>query len=130
MEGLNRLLLEEKQKGNITGIQISANYHISHILFVDDVLFMCIGTVAKWKAYYATGMEINLNKSTFYYFSINSDNLSAIQNFIPLQAISLESGFEYLNYFLKPNDYHIEEWKWLIKKVEQKINAQNKYMVL
>lgn len=46
MEGLSRLLLEEKQVGSIRGIQNSKILYISHLLFVDDVLLMGTGTVA------------------------------------------------------------------------------------
>ena len=34
----------------------------------------------------------------------------------------LDSAFKYLGFYLNPNAYRKEEWNWLIKKVERRIN--------
>lgn len=41
---------------------------------------------------------------------------------LPYHMQALELGFKYLGYHLKPNNYRIAEWNWLIQKVDWRIN--------
>ena len=71
VEGLSREIRDAKSHGTLKGIQISQFLQINHLLFVDDVLIFCSGTVRDSTTTQgildlfskATGMEINSRKS-------------------------------------------------------------------
>ena len=74
-------MLNDHQRGLISGFQYSPNWAITHMLFVDDVLLFGIGTVNEWKAYKealnlfcsATGMEVSIEKSSFLFQDVDED---------------------------------------------------------
>ena len=45
IEGLSRMINEAKLKGSLSGINISCVPHITHLLFVDDVILFGLGIV-------------------------------------------------------------------------------------
>jgi hypothetical protein len=71
-EGLNRAISEAKRLGSFPGIKISQALHLTHLLFVDDVLIFSGGSRREAEALRniltlfskATGMQINEGKST------------------------------------------------------------------
>ena len=44
-EGLSMLIKDAKRKGDLKGIRISKSFYISHLLFVDDILIFCNGSL-------------------------------------------------------------------------------------
>lgn len=40
IEGLSHLIHQARDEGLIAGVKVSQNHHISHLLFVDDVLLL------------------------------------------------------------------------------------------
>ena len=72
IEGLCREILEEKRTRATKGIKVGRTCFLINLLFVDDVLLFCDGTIRKaWKLKeildgysLATLMEINMQKST------------------------------------------------------------------
>ena len=72
-EGLSRALKAAKRQGSLKGIQVAPNFFITHLLFVDDVLIFCSGSVRDVVTLgeildlfsKATGMEVNVVKSSF-----------------------------------------------------------------
>jgi hypothetical protein len=67
----------------------------------------------------ATGMIINRHKSIFLVQNIDpslQQNLSAIFN-IKIENIDL--GMKYLGFNLKLNNYKVNTWMWLLKKIEK-----------
>lgn len=72
MEGLSRLIAEAKRNGDISGLKITEQFSLTHLLFVDDILIFLNGSVRDIIALNdilmlfckATGMEINKDKST------------------------------------------------------------------
>ena len=51
IEGLSRLIVNSKDRGDIIGIKISTLIRITHLLFLDDVLISGIAHVREWKNY-------------------------------------------------------------------------------
>ena len=45
VEGLSMLINKEKGEGKIAGLNISRILRITHILYVDDVVLFCQGTL-------------------------------------------------------------------------------------
>jgi hypothetical protein len=41
---------------------------------------------------------------------------------MPYEVKSIDEGFKYLGFFLKPNCYSVNDWRWLIIKVEKIIS--------
>ena len=90
---------------------------LTHILFVDDVIMMGQGNLENMQSTTqipylynkATGMVINMEKSNL---ALNNVPLELQQRFWEEFAYTLSSmneGFKYLGYFLKPNYYTKEE---------------------
>ena len=44
-EGLSRVIAHEKIEGALKGMDISHNLRLTHLLFVDDILISCDGTI-------------------------------------------------------------------------------------
>ena len=66
-------------------------------------------------------METSLQKSSFLYHNVSDASLTQIQGLFPFKGYPLDKGIKYLGFILKPNCYGIEDWKWLVKKIENKI---------
>jgi hypothetical protein len=130
MEGLSILIKKEKEAGLLTGIKVSRITNILHLLFVDDVLIMTRACLAEWKAIvgllkvflHATGLQINEEKSTFHSAGLDEVGFAPFKVIFPYSFESIETGFKYLGFFLKPNCYKADDWRWLIKKFEKIID--------
>ena len=53
---------------------------------------------------------------------ISEDVLEPVQVLFPYHMDSIEKGFVYLGYFLKPNNYLRLDWLGLSRKFEKRIN--------
>ena len=69
----------------------------------------------------ATGMSISPDKSQFYHSNWTPGDLEVIHQLFSFDILPLDQGFRYLGFFLKPNDYKIEDWIWLLKRIESRI---------
>ena len=69
----------------------------------------------------ASGMIINEDKSSFYFFGLEEFELISIQNIFSFNVEKIEMGMEYLGFYLKPCRYLLKDWDWLITKVEKRI---------
>ena len=129
VEGLSRALRDAKNHGSLKGIHISQALQITHLLFVDDILIFCIGSMRDTNTLQdilelfskATRMEINERKST-----LTSHLLSAKENWplnkvFPFSTSGIDEGLKYLGFCLKPNDYRKQDWNWLIEKLEKQL---------
>jgi hypothetical protein len=78
MEGLNLSLKKSHTEGKLIGIKVSRMVIILHLLFVGDVLIMSKASFIEWQEIHtllyafcgASGLEINVNKSTFLHFGV------------------------------------------------------------
>ena len=69
----------------------------------------------------ASGMIINEDKSSFFYFGLTKSELISIQNIFSFNVEKIEYGMKYLGFHLKPCRYLKKDWDWLITKVEMRI---------
>jgi hypothetical protein len=68
------------------------------------------------------GLQINEEKSTFHSVGLEEVGLTPYKEIFSYRFESIETGFKYLGFFLKPNCYKADNWRWLINKFEQRIN--------
>ena len=96
---------------------------------MDDVILMASGTLLDWPAFdviletfcKASGMSISIEKYCFLYNNIASDCLNDFVRVLPCRVKLLQTGFNYLGYFLKPLGYRVSDWIWLVQKFEKRI---------
>jgi hypothetical protein len=69
----------------------------------------------------ATGMAINFHKSIFLVQNIDPNLKHNLYSFFNIKTETLEQGMKYLGFSLKPNNYRVNDWMWLIKKIDKKI---------
>lgn len=129
MEVLTKLLEKAKAEGTIKGVKLSEFIQLTHLLFVDDVLIFHDGTSQDTISFRkilevfckATGMDPNHSKPTIILVKcIDQGCRHALAHF-HFGRRKLEDGIKYLGFCLKPNDYRITDWNWLIAKVERRV---------
>ena len=99
-KGLRRSIREAKRLRTFRGIQIALDLQLTHLLFVDDVLIFCsssardLNTLTKIVYLFsiATGMEINVGKSTLSTHLLNAVERQEYLNLFPLSVGILEGG--------------------------------------
>ena len=82
----SRLISEAKLKGNFSGMKVAAQILITHLIFVDDVIIFGKISVEEWKFLHkilgffcsASGMEVNPEKSIFFYSILSNDEKEAV----------------------------------------------------
>jgi hypothetical protein len=130
MEGLSLLLKDSQREGKLSGIKVSRTIKILHILFVDDVVIMTNANMQEWweidkvlKCFCLTsGLTINGTKSTFHQARLSEHDLLPFKAIFPYRFLELDLGFKYLGFFIKSGFQRIEDWGWLIKKMEKRIS--------
>jgi hypothetical protein len=53
---------------------------------------------------------------------MDDSNLLPFKARFPYHFKLVETGFKYLGFFIKPNHYLIEDWSWLIRKFEKRVD--------
>jgi hypothetical protein len=66
-------------------------------------------------------MDVNFHKSCFLAQNIDSSLEKKLRSTFNIQIISIDEGMKYLGFYLKPNNYRVADWKWMIQKVEKRI---------
>eukprot|EP00253_Pinus_taeda_P008490 PITA_08490 len=137
MEGLSRLIITAKREGSLSGLRITHECYLTHLLFVDDVLILLDGSIRDSLAFSrilqlfmkVTSMMVNQQKSTITCTrtSVNEDQ-AALQAF-PYTIHPLDRGLIYLGFWIKPKNHRIADWVWLVNKVEKRLNVwSHKYL--
>ena len=70
----------------------------------------------------ATRIVVKVDKSNLIHNEFPKYMLQRAREIIPYQITPVEEGFKYLGFKLKPNCYSFQDWVWLFKKIESKIN--------
>ena len=66
-------------------------------------------------------MTITSKKSILIHSNMDSTSLSILTSIPPYKLFDLQTRFNFLGYNLKPNDYRIQNWHWLLEKFENRI---------
>jgi hypothetical protein len=106
-EGLS-MLIKDTRRGILQGIKISDTVVISHLLFVDDIMIFShgstrkIGSLKEILGIYcnATGMEINMRKSSMLINALDKGEKTQIANLFPMNIMELDQGIKYLGFNL------------------------------
>ena len=137
VEGLSRFLIDAIWKRDLTGLELASGLQLTHLLFVDDILLFCNGSrrdvdclhrgITLFKV--TTGMQINLQKSTLSLIHLRAPDMRYMSTIFPVPATNILEGLKYLGFYLKPNDYRKSDWKWLIGKLEKRLQGwSNKWL--
>jgi hypothetical protein len=130
-EGLSRALEDAKSHGVFRGIPISLTLKLTHLLFVDHVLFLCNGKRGDEENTYnildlfsrATSMQINERKSTLSINNMEADVLNFYRSIFHFEVRDIDSSLKYLGFQLKSNCYKKSDWIWLIAKLEKRLKV-------
>jgi hypothetical protein len=79
--------------------------------------------------YVATGMQINMSKSTMLISIIKEELLIQLDSLLPFNRKSIEEGIKYLGFKLKPCSYLVDDWMWLPKKIQARIYSWNFHLL-
>jgi len=129
MEGLSLLLKEGQIDVFLIGIKVSRTIKSLHILFVYDVIIMSNATISEWweigkiiKLFCSTsGLKVNEPKSLVLHEGLSALDLAPYIMFMPFTLLDLFVGFKYIGYHLKTGLQRVEDWNWMLQKVEKKI---------
>jgi hypothetical protein len=69
----------------------------------------------------ASGLVINPLKSSFHFSGLQEGELTCFKALFPYNFVELNEGFWYLGFFLKPTNYRVVDWSWLIEKFEKRM---------
>ena len=100
------MVLEAKIMGKFEGLKIASTLQISHLIFVDDVIFGP-GNIEEWKYLLeilrvfcnASGMEINVEKSSLFHINLSDSAQEEMRNLLKFKMERMEDGFKYLRFF-------------------------------
>jgi hypothetical protein len=53
------------------------------------------------------------------FYGVAHDSIREFIQIFPYHQIDLQEGLNYFGFFIKTNDYGINDWRWLIAKVEK-----------
>jgi hypothetical protein len=67
-------------------------------------------------------LKINTAKSTFHHEGLSDLELDPFKSLYPYIFSELAIGFKYLGVFIKTGTHRLEDWLWLIRKMEKKID--------
>ena len=129
VEGLGRAIVHATLHETYHGLSFGNETILTHVLFVDDIVMVNDGSELSLSTLYeilmhfckASGMQINVNKSSLYFSCMEDTEVIILQNIFTFPVDRIENGMKYLGFHLKPCRYLIRDWDWLIIKVEQRI---------
>ena len=76
-------------------------------------------------------MLISGRKHSFLDYGLEKCVRREVKILFPFDMKHLNMGLKYLSYYLKPNNYLKEDWMWLVRKVQKRINQWcNRWMSL
>lgn len=94
-------------------LMICRGNHISHNLFVDDIMIFGMLCRITWKCIHdilknfqrASGILINEGKSSFYFDEGAMDSMEYLEELFNIKVKPIKQGVKYLGFHLKPAGY-------------------------
>lgn len=129
-EGISLMIHEARRQGDLKGIEVAVNIWVTHLLFVDDILLFNNGSIEDCQSLKnildlflkAVGLKINEQKSTLTTSGLSREEVGRVEALLQFEVKSLQDKFKYLGFFLKLDKYGNHDWKWLLAKIEKKLN--------
>jgi hypothetical protein len=118
VECLSILFNKVVADGTFHGLKIATETIVSHLLFVDNGLIIGSWNYEDWmdfqtiltSFFFASGMDINCQKSCFLAQNIETSLEHRIQSTYNIKFINFDEGMKYLGFNLKPNCYKVVDW--------------------
>eukprot|EP00253_Pinus_taeda_P026324 PITA_26324 len=128
-DGISLMIQDAKRQGTLKGIEVVVNFWVTHLLFVDDILLFSNESLEDCRTLKkildlflkATGLCINERKSTLTCVGMPRELVRRVELVLNFEIKSMEDAFKYLGFFLKPDNYRIKDWKWILVKIESKL---------
>ena len=131
MDCLSYTLIMSKNSGILKGVMVTRNIQVTHLMFVDDLLFGVMNDNEDWWIIYkhlrtfteASCLFMTKVKPILITGDINSPRCRDICNLFEISTVSLEDGFRYLGFHLKDNSYNNKDWTWLLDRFNKKLSG-------
>eukprot|EP00253_Pinus_taeda_P015495 PITA_15495 len=128
-DGIILWIHEAKRQGTLKGIEVAQNFWVTHLLFVDDIILFNNGSLEDCRTLKrildlflkSTGLCINERKSTLTCTGLSRELVRRVESVLNFEVKSLEDSFKYMGFFLKPDNYMIKYWNWILAKLESKL---------
>lgn len=128
-DSISVLIQDAKRQGTLKGIEVAHNFWVTHLLFVDDIILFSNGSLKDCRTLKrildlflkATGLCINERKSTLTCTGFSRELMRRVELVMNFEVKTLEDSLKYLGFFLKPNNYRIKDWHWILAKIESKL---------
>lgn len=112
-KGISLMIHEAKRQGNLKGIEVAVKLWVTHLLFVDDILFFSNGSSKDCRALKkildlflkVTSLCINEKKSTLIVMGLSREEVVRVEGYLQFEVKSLLDKFKYLGFLLKPDKY-------------------------
>jgi len=121
-DGLSRAIKSTKRSNYVQVVRLGYTESRTHILFVGELPIFCYYVeheaqtfrVILYPFYDSTGMIINLCKSIVYFLEVEDDFKQFFLGIFTFTYCDLQVGLKYLGFSLKPKNYKLTDWKWLL----------------
>lgn len=126
MCALSNKINSKNHVGSIKGINIAPLRDINHNFFVDDILIKEIWEDIREnfdKFYKASKMIDNAYKSCLYFFEESPEIKNSICEIFNSKCSGITHYMTYLGFHLKPSNYRVADWLWIVDKHKRKING-------
>lgn len=131
MNSLSTHINRASSAHDICPIKIAKDLHLSHNIFVDDILVFAMQRKDSWRCILqifqrfksASGICINKRKSKLYHNETDQDTASWIADLFGIEAAPIDLGMKYLGFTLKPMGYKTGDWNWLLDRLYNRISG-------
>lgn len=139
IDTLSRKLKDSWDTGHIKGVRVSNYLQVTHLMFVDDILFGGQISIAEWSIFHkrikifgdTSELLINETKSKLIHNGKDESVLEEIRQLFGISSNHIDDGFNYLGFILKLCGFKIKKWEWLIGKFKYKLDSwKHKWMSL
>jgi hypothetical protein len=112
-DGLSRAIKSTKRANIVQGMRLGRSEILTHLLFVDDVVFLCYcgeneaQTIEDILELFCdpSGMVINICKSVVYFLEVDDDIKQYIVGLFNFTSHDMHASLKYLRFSLQPNNY-------------------------